>query len=82
MIQLKIVKKPGHVLGVTIITLPSDKVDEDVSFNAGSYRFTNLKVEADQSFSVMLQCLSSDRIHMGVNASTTLEVMWFPPPDH
>jgi hypothetical protein len=82
MIQLKIVKKLGHILGMTIITLPSDKVDEDVSFNAGSYRFTNLAVEADQSFSVMLQCWSSDRIHMGVNALTTLEVMWFPPPDH
>ena len=77
-IQLKIVKKPGHILGMTIITLPSVKVDEDISFNAGSYRFTNLAVEAGQSFSVMLQCWSSDRIHMGVNPLTTLEVMWFP----
>jgi hypothetical protein len=81
-IQLKIVKKPGHVLGMTVITLPSGKVGEDVSFNAGSYRFTNLILEADQSFSVMLQCWSSDRIHIGVEAGTILEVMWFSPADH
>ena len=69
-------------MGMTIITLPNGKVGEDVSFNAGSYRFTNLKVEVGQSFSVMLQCGSSDRIHMGVDTWTTLEVMWFPPADH
>ena len=81
-IQLKIVKKLGQILGITLISLPSGKVGEDVSFNAGSFRFTNLRVEAGQTFSVMLQCWSSDRIHMGVNALTTLEVMWFPPADH
>jgi len=81
-IQLKIMKRAGHVLGMTIITLPSGKIGENLSFNAGSYRFTNLQVVEGQSVSVMLQCWTGDQIHMGVDALISLEVMWFPTADH
>jgi hypothetical protein len=78
--QLKIMKKTGEVLGMSIIKLPSGKAGDDISFDAGGFRFTSLAFEAQESFGVLLQCW--ERTYMAVNMWTTLEVMWYPPVNH
>jgi len=80
MVRLWIVKKGVRwPIGEAKIRLPSGKPGQEVLFEVGPYRFENLAFSENQSFEVMLQCWADEKIHMGVNARTTLEVMWFPP---
>jgi hypothetical protein len=80
MVRLWIVKKGARwPIGEAKIRLPSGKPGQDIVFDAGPYRFENLAFSEGQSFEVVLQCWADEKIHMGVNVPTTLEVMWFPP---